>query len=90
MTLSQLNEWWAQDVTSSMKKKGTKGSFTEYCKGKGFRKASYECIKQTIKEMDKILENPKSTDKQRKDALHWKRRAVLARTFKGWNKKKKK
>jgi len=46
---------WAQDISKSMKKKGTVGAFTQQCKDMGFRKASYNCIKAAIEKADKII-----------------------------------
>lgn len=94
MTLEELNEsilteWWAQDVSKSMKKKGTVGAFTQQCKDMGFRKSSYECIKAAVKKADKVLNNPDASKKERDEAVLLKKRATLAKTFKGWSKKKK-
>lgn len=95
MKLEELNssvtilEWWAQDVSKSMKKKGTTGAFTQQCKDMGFRKSSYECIKAAIKKADKIMSEKSKDSKEYKDAVLLKKRATLAKTFKGWAKKKK-
>lgn len=94
MTLSELNEsmlleWWAQKVAKDMKKKGTVGSFTQQCKDMGFNKSSYACIKAAIKKADKVMAEKPKGSKEYKEALTLKKRAVLAKTFKGWAKKKK-
>ncbi len=89
MTLQQLNEWWAQDVAKSMKKKGTVGAFTQQCKDMGFNKSSYACIKAAIKKADKVLNDTDASKKDHDDAVLLKKRATLAKTFKKWGKKKK-
>jgi len=87
--LKQLNEWWAQDVAKSMKKKGTVGAFTQQCEDMGFRKTSYDCIKTAIEKADKIINNPKASKKDHDEAVLLKKRATLAKTFKKWGKNKK-
>lgn len=94
MNLTELNEsilleWWAQDVAKNMKKKGTVGAFTQQCKDMGFNKASYACIKSSIKKADKVMAEKPKGSKEYKDAALLKKRAVLAKTFKGWAKKNK-
>jgi len=92
MTLQQLNEWWAQDVSKSMKKKGTTGAFTQQCKDMGFQKASYNCINYVKKEFEKIKKQYENGEVNKKTYDEWalkKKRATLAKTFKGWSKKKK-
>ena len=89
MTLQQLNEWWAQDVSKSMKKKGTVGAFTQQCKDMGFQKSSHACIKEAIKKADKIMSEKPKGSKEYKDAALLKKRATLAKTFKKWGAKKK-
>jgi len=89
VTLHQLNEWWAQDVSKSMKKKGTIGAFTQQCKDMGFKKSSYACIKASIEKADKVLNDETASKKEHADAVLLKKRATLAKTFKGWAKKKK-
>jgi len=89
MTLQELNEWWAQDVSKSMKKKGTVGIFTQQCKDMGFKKSSYACIKASIEKADKVLNDETASKKEHDDAVLLKKRATLAKTFKGWAKKKK-
>jgi len=96
MTLSELNEsmfleWWAQDVAKSMKKKGTVGAFTQQCKDMGFQKSSYACIKHVEKEYDIIKKKFEKGEISKKVYDEWalkKKRATLAKTFKGWAKKK--
>lgn len=90
MTLLQLNEWWAQDVSKSMKRLGTKGKFTEQCKEMGFQKASYSCIKFALDKASKILADAESTEQEKSDARLLIKRATLAKTFKKWAKNKKK
>jgi hypothetical protein len=97
MTLQELNEnllveWWAQDVSKSMKKKGTTGAFTQQCKDMGFQKSSYSCIKHVEKEYAKAKTKYEAGEMSKKDYDEWalkKKRATLAKTFKGWAKKKK-
>ena len=97
MTLEELNEsmlveWWAQDVSKSMKKKGTAGAFTQQCKEMGFQKSSYNCIKHVEKEFEKIKKQYEAGEVDKKTYDEWalkKKRATLAKTFKGWAKKKK-
>ena len=49
-----LQEWWAQDVAKSMKKKGTVGAFTAQCQDMGFKKSSGACIKHVEEEYVKV------------------------------------
>ena len=89
---SLLNEWWAQDVSKSMKKKGTTGAFTQQCKDMGFQKSSYNCIKHVEKEYTKAKKAYENGEISKKEYKEWalkKKRATLAKTFKGWTKKSK-
>jgi hypothetical protein len=97
MTLNDLNEsllleYWVQDVVKSIKKKGTAGAFTQQCKEMGFQKASYECIKHVEKEYEKAKTDFDNGNISKKEYKEWslkKKRASLAKTFKGISKKKK-
>lgn len=96
MKLSELNElmlleWWAQDVTKSMKEKGTVGSFTKQCREMGFQKSSYACIRYVEQEFEKIKKQFEVGEISKEVYDSWvlkKKRATLARVFKGWAKKK--
>jgi hypothetical protein len=88
--MDRLVEYWLQDVSKEMRKKHTVGAFTKWCQEHGFRKASYKCIETAIKMADEILNNPKASEKERKEAILLKKRAVLARTFKKIAAKRKK
>ena len=98
MTLTELNEsllleWWMQDVSKSMKKKGTVGAFTQQCKDMGFKKASYSCITHVEKEFEKIKKLHADGKINKKEYKEWalkKKRASLAKTFKKIGLKKKK
>ena len=43
---------WMNRATSSMKKRGTRGSFTAYCKRLGFSGVTSECIRRGLKSKD--------------------------------------
>jgi len=88
--MNLLVEYWLQDVSKEMEEEKTKGKFTEWCKKNGFKKASYNCIKKAINEADKILQDPNSSEKERKEAILLKKRAILAKTFKKLASKRKK
>ena len=88
-----LIEWWANDVSKSMKKNGTIGSFTQQCKDMGFNKASFACISHVEKEFEKIKKLFANGTINKKDCNEWalkKKRATLAKTFKKWGSNKKK
>jgi hypothetical protein len=98
MTLNELNapitllEWWAQDVAKNMKKKGTVGAFTQQCQDMGFQKSSYNCIKYVKTEYAKAKVAYEKGEVSKKEYDEWalkNKRATLAKTFKGWAKKKK-
>ena len=88
-----LQEWWAQDVAKSMKKKGTVGAFTAQCQDMGFQKSSGACIKHVEEEYVKAktdFEAGKITKDEYDEWALKKKRATLAKTFKKWGAKKKK
>ena len=43
---------WLQSASKQMKKKGTVGSFTAYCKSKGFKGVTSECIAMGMRSKD--------------------------------------
>jgi hypothetical protein len=40
---------WMQKAATKMKKKGTEGSFTKYCKSKGYSGVTEACIREGLK-----------------------------------------
>lgn len=40
---------WMQKARKSMKRRGTVGAFTRYCKSKGFKGVTAECIRMGLK-----------------------------------------
>lgn len=98
LTLKEINEsllveWWAQDVSKAMKKKGTVGAFTQQCKDMGFRKSSLACIKHVEQQYQKAKASYEAGTISKKEYDEWalkKKRATLAKTFKKWGSKKKK
>jgi hypothetical protein len=96
MTLLELNEsifleWWAQDVSKSMKAKGTVGAFTQQCRDMGFQKSSFACINHVNEEFEKIKQQFEAGEVSKEVYDEWalkKKRATLAKVFKGWAKNK--
>jgi hypothetical protein len=86
----ELMEYWILNVERTMKKNGTRGSFTKYCKENGFKKSSYSCIDYAIDSANEMLKKFKKNTKEYKNAILLKRRAVLAKTFKKISKKRRK
>lgn len=46
---------WIQEAVERMEAKGTKGAFTEYCKRKGYKGVTQECINEAKKSRNPIL-----------------------------------
>jgi len=96
MTLTELNEvvlleWWAQDVAKAMNAKGTVGAFTQQCKDMGFQKSSYACIKKVEEGYAKAKQQFEAGEISKEEYEEWalkKKRATLAKTFKGWARKR--
>ena len=94
MNLRDLNACilfeWVGGVSKSMKKNGTIGAFTQQCRDMGFQKASYNCISHVYKEFEKKKVQYENKEIDKKEYDEWalkKKRASLAKTFKGWSKK---
>jgi hypothetical protein len=50
----EKNKKWIQKAASKMKKKGTEGSFTRWCKSKGHGGVTSACISQGLNAGGKI------------------------------------
>lgn len=48
------NGKWLQKASKRMKKKGTEGSFTRWCKKQGFNGVTQACIKKGLNQGGKI------------------------------------
>lgn len=46
---------WMQKVSKDIKKKGTEGKFTEYCKSKGYKKTTCKCVAEGKSSKDKTI-----------------------------------
>lgn len=47
--MAKKKKKWMQKAARSMKRRGTVGSFTRWCKKQGFRGVTNECIRRALK-----------------------------------------
>ena len=71
------NTRWLQEASERMEKKGTKGAFTKYCKSKGYKGVTQECINEAI------------TTAKRTGNKTLLKRAIFAKAVKGIAKRRK-
>jgi len=64
---------WLQEASKRMEEKGTKGAFTAYCKKKGYKGVTQECIEEakrsgnpTLKKRAIFAENVRKIARKRK------------------------
>lgn len=55
MAKKKKKKKWLQKARSSMKKRGTVGSFTAWCKRKGFKGVTNECVAMGKRSSNKVI-----------------------------------